>query len=137
MREETLKRFFLGEVDADALAVDLDGSMAEGRDTTGHRIEDFEASGDGFEVSPEHLVAVCDAVLGGKIAAEYLQLIGFCVVGSDSFTYDETEGGTRVWRTALEWAAPEANYPLTEENVRKFRERLLTGRDPFAAGRES
>ena len=41
MREEILKRFFVGEVGADILAADLDGSMAEGRDTIHHHIEDF------------------------------------------------------------------------------------------------
>ena len=130
MREEILKRFFVGEVGADTLAADLDGSMIEGRDTTRHIIEDMEGE---FEVRPEHLVSVCDVVLSGEIEAKYLRLIGFCIVASDAFEYNtDTPEGDLVGETVLDWSAPEANYPLTIENVRKFRERLVTGRNPFA-----
>jgi hypothetical protein len=131
MREEILKRFFVGEVGADTLAADLDGSMIEGRDTTGHIIEDMEGE---FEVRPEHLVSVCDVVLSGEIEAKYLRVIGFCIVASDAFEYDtDTPEGDLVGETVLDWSAPEANYPLTMENVRKFRGRLVTGRNPFTA----
>jgi len=134
MHEEILKRFFVGEVDADILAADLDGSMVEGRDTIRHHIEDFEASEEEFEIQPKHLVSICDAVLNGEIEAMYLRIIGFGIVGSDSFRYDtDTPGGGLVGETVLDWSAPEVNYPLTLENVRKFRERLITGRNPFAA----
>jgi hypothetical protein len=134
MREEILKRFFVGEVGTDVLAADLDGSMVEGRDTTRHYIEDFEASEEDFEVQPKHLVSICDAVLNGGIEAQHLRIIGFCIVGSDTFKYDtDVPEGDLVGETVLDWSAPEANYPLTIENVRKFRERLITGRNPFAA----
>jgi len=131
MHEEILKRFFVGEVGADTLAADLNGSMIEGRDTTRHVIEDMEGE---FEVQPEHLVSVCNAILDDKVEAKYLRLIGFCIVASDAFEYDtETPEGDLVGETVLDWSAPEANYPLTMENVRKFRERLVIGRNPFAA----
>jgi len=131
MREEILKQFFVGEVGTDTLAADLDGSMIEGRDTTRYVIADMDGE---FEVRPEHLVSVCDVVLSGEIEAKYLQLIGFCIVASDAFEYDtDTPGGDLVGETVLDWSAPRANYPLTMENVRKFRERLVTGRNPFAA----
>ena len=88
MREEILKRFFQGEIGADVLAADLDGSMVEGQDTHRHHIEDFEESGEEFEVNPKHLVSICDAALSGEIEAKYLRIIGFCIVGSDTFLYD-------------------------------------------------
>jgi hypothetical protein len=134
MREEILKQFFRGDVAADVLVADLDGSMFEGRDTFSHHIEDFEASEEEFEIHPEHLVSICDAVLDGVIEAKYLRIIGFCIVGSVSFLYDtDTRDGELVGETVLDWSAPEANYPLTIENVRKFRERLITGDNPFAS----
>lgn len=66
--------------------------MIEGQDKHRHHvIEDMEGE---FEVRPEHLVSVCDAVLDDKVEAEYLRLIGFCIVASDAFEYD-TESRSR------------------------------------------
>ncbi len=53
MREEILKRFFVGGVGAGILTADLDGSTVEGRDTIHHHIEDFEASEEEFEHSAQ------------------------------------------------------------------------------------
>ena len=132
MREEILKQFFLGEVSAKALASDLVGSMVtEDSVVTRHLIEDMK---DGFEVMPDHLVHLCDAVLSGKIKAKYLQAIGFCILASDHFEYDtDTPEGNLVGETVSDWSAPKINYPLTIGNVRKFRGRLVTGRNLFAA----
>lgn len=131
MHEEVLKRFFDGEASAKELAADLSGSLVERRDVTCHTVKDMR---DDFEVRPEHLVRVCDAVLSGELEAEYLEAIGFCVVASDHFGYDtDTPEGDLAGETVLDWSAPRVNYPLTIENVRKYRERLVTGRNPFAA----
>ena len=131
MHEEVLKRFFLGEISASELADDLSGSLVERRGVTYHPIKDMSVN---FEVRSEHLVRLCDAVLGGEIEAKYLQAVGFCILASDHFEYDtDTREGDLVGETVFDWSAPKVNYPLTIENVRKFRERLVTGRDPFAA----
>ena len=131
MREEVLKRFFLGEVSTKELADNLSGSLVERRDVTYQPIKDMR---DDFEVRPEHLVRVCDAVLDGEIEGKYLEAIGFCIVASDHFEYDtDTPEGDLVGETVFDWSEPRVNYPLTIENVRKFRERLVTGRNPFAA----
>lgn len=130
MREELLKQFFLGETSSAMLAEDLRGSMVvEGSTVTRHFIEDMKED---FVVRPEQLVRVCDAVLSGDVEAAYLQAIGFCIVASEHFEYDtDTSGGALVAETVLDWSAPEVNYPLTIENVRRFRERLVTGRILF------
>jgi hypothetical protein len=131
MREEILKRFFLGEISTKVLADDLVGSMiVEDSVVTRHAIKDMK---DDFQVLPEHLVYVCDAVLSSVIKAKYLQAIGFCILASDHFEYNtDTPEGNLVGETISVWSAPKVNYPLTIENVRKFRERLVTGRNPFA-----
>ena len=133
MHEEVLKRFLLGEASAKELADDLASSLVEGRDVTYHPIKDMRVN---FEVRPEHLVHVCDAVLDDEIEAKYLEAIGFCIVASDHFEYDtDTPDGDLVGETVFDWSEPRVNYPLTNENVRKFRERLITGRNPFASER--
>jgi hypothetical protein len=129
MREETLKEFFAGNVGAKELASDLKGSMVRTGTMTRHPIENMTET---FHVLPAHLTRVCDAVLRGDIEPKYLQAIGFCVVASDNFEYDtDTAEGELVGETLMNWSAPEINYPLTQANVRKFRERLTTGKDPF------
>jgi hypothetical protein len=85
-----------------------------------------------FEVVPEHLIRLCDAVLSEQLDPQELETIGFCLAMSEAFLWDdEREAGSRVSETVHEWASPEINFPLTLPNIVKFRERLLTGRDTF------
>jgi hypothetical protein len=129
MREEILKQFFTGEVGTEALAEDLVGSMITKGDVSKHPIEDMRES---FQLGPKHLIRLCDAVLRDEIKPQYLQSIGFCIVASDNFEYDtDTAEGNLVGETLLDWSAPIINYPLTKTNVEKFRQRLVTGEDPF------
>src|SRR5258707_680263 len=85
MREAILKGFFSGDVSAKILAEDLMGSMITKGDMTKHPIEDM---GEGFQVWPEHLIRLCDAVLQREIEPKYLQSVGFCLVASDHFEFD-------------------------------------------------
>jgi hypothetical protein len=129
MREEILKEFFAGKLDAKVQASDLQGSMVTSGSMTKHPIENMSES---FQVWPEHLTLVCDAVLRGDIKPKYLQAIGFCILASDNFEYDtDTPEGDLVGETISDWSAPRINYPLRQANVQKFRERLVTGQDPF------
>jgi hypothetical protein len=129
MREEILKQFFTEEVDAKVLADDLVDSMVTKGDMTKHPIEDMAES---FQLGAEHLIRLCDAVLSDEIKPQYLQSIGFCIVASDNFEYDtDTTDGNLVGETVLDWSAPIINYPLTKSNVEKFRQKLVTGEDPF------
>jgi hypothetical protein len=135
MREEILKQFFTEEVDAKVLADDLVGSMFTKGDMTKHPIEEMAES---FQLGPEHLIRLCDAVLCDEIKPQYLQSIGFCIVASDNFEYDtDTTEGNLVGETVLDWSAPIINYPLTKRNVEKFRQKLVTGEDPFTRSDES
>ena len=129
MRELTLKQFFTGDVSAKVLAQDLMGSMITKGDRTKHPIEDMDED---FQVWPDHLIRLCDAVLGGEIEPEHLQSVGFCLVASEHFKFDtDTAEGDLADDTANDWSAPEINYPLTLTNVEKFRHRLVTGENLF------
>jgi hypothetical protein len=130
MHEEILKRFFDGELVAAALAEDLVDSMVMSGNITNHPTEDMSKS---FRVCPEHLTLLCDAVLRGEIEPKHLQAIGFCIIASDNFEYDpDTSEGDLVDDIVSAWSVPEINYPLNRENVKKFREWLVSGSDPFA-----
>ena len=130
MHERLLRDFFLGAASAGELSRDLQGSLApSGHQMTRHPIVDMDED---FEVHPEHLVRLCDAVLADEVEPWMLKPVGFCLVASDRFWWDgDTEEGERVANAALDWSSPEINYPLTSAKVAKFRRRLVTGENTF------
>ena len=131
MRESILRDYFLGAVDESRLKEDLEGSVVQTSfDVITHYVNPMDAD---FKVEPAHLVKLCDAVLAGKLDAAHLELIGYCLVASERFFWDEDdERGELVAETAYDWSSPEINYPLTLRIVGKFRERLITGANPFS-----
>ena len=130
MHESVLRDYFEGRADSAALRADLSGAVAvTGPHSSSQRIVDMATD---FELRPEHLVRLCDAVLAGELEPADLETIGFCLVASDHFIWDgDVSPGDVVAETVHDWSAPEVNYPLTQDTVRKFRERLLTGKDLF------
>jgi hypothetical protein len=130
MHEGTLRDFLTGGVTAEVLRQDLAGTVEKlGDKMYRHHIVSLEGE---FHVNASHLVRVCDSVLSGGLDPADLETIGFCIVASDYFYWDDdTPEAERVGETLHDWASPEINYPLTLETVRLFRERLLTGKDVF------
>jgi hypothetical protein len=132
MRESVLRDYFLGLVDESRLSEDLAGSAVKtSYDViTCYVTEDLTED---FAVTSTHLLRLCDAFLVGKLNAEHLEIIGFALVTSEHFTWDEseTDEDTPVAETIHCWASPEINYPLNHKTIAKFRELLLTGNDTF------
>jgi len=127
MREDVLKRFFLGEATAAELARDVAGSIKQ-LSSIVSRVE-IEDMNDELRVTRPMLVSLCDAVLGGSLPPDALGTIGFALEASDKFAWD---GGADelVARVIADWSCPEINYPLTLENVGRFRD-WLTGTDTY------
>ncbi len=130
MHESILKDYFLDLIDESRLTDDLEGSVVQtSLVVITHYVNPMDSD---FQVELIHLVKLCDAVLSGKLNAEYLELIGYCLVASDHFFWEEeSKSGELIAETAYDWSSPEINYPLKVENVEKFRERLITGEDTF------
>jgi hypothetical protein len=129
VKEAVLRAFFEGRVDAMTLSEDIAGTVEPEGKTSHYRIEDLDEE---FEVRAEHLVRLCDSVLDGDLDPKHLETIGFCLVASDAFQWDtEVVDGEVIAETLSDWSEPRINYPLTQENVTKFRERLLTGENLF------
>ncbi len=127
MREAILRDFFLGLCSIQRLRDDLKGLVDPSTGLSENPIEDMDTD---FEVTPEHLIAACDAVLAGDLPADSLQAVGLCLIASDRFGWDsQTELGARVTATVYEWVSSESQDPLTMEHIRKFRARLSPGRD--------
>jgi len=130
MHESVLKDFFLGKATAEELKNDLTGTLARtGKQSTQVGIVDMDSE---FEVFPEHLIRVCDAVISGTLVPHDLFTVGFCLMASENFEWDgDTEDGERVADTLNEWSAYQINYLLTLETTLKFKERLVSGKDLF------
>ncbi len=65
---------------------------------------------------------LCEAVLCGQLPAEELSTIGFALIASDKFIWD---GDDLIGDVIHDWSSPEINYPLTVENVCRFKNWLL------------
>src|ERR1051325_8085937 len=130
MHESVLRDYFAGKTGAAELRADLSGAVvATGPRSSSQHIQDMAAD---FELRPEHLIRLCDAVLSGELEPGNLQTLGFCLVASDHFSWDgDVPPGDVVAETVHDWSAPEINYRLTRDTARKFRQRLLTGKDLF------
>lgn len=130
MNESVLRDYFVGQIDTSLLAKDLKGSVVQtSYDVFTHYVNEMDGE---FRVNPSHLVKLCDAVLAGDLPPGDLSIIGYCLVTSDHFSWEQdSKDGDLVAETAYDWSSPEINFPLTVDNVAKFRDRLLTGHDPF------
>ena len=127
MREAILCDFFKGDTDALALAHDLRGAIASDGMVARHPIVDMAGE---FTVTAAHLVTLCDAILDGSIPPGDLRAIGFCLFASDAFEWDaDTTDGERVAEVCNHWSSPEINFPLTMENVAKWKLYLDSGVD--------
>ncbi len=120
MREIVLRDFFLGQATTEALAKDVLGSVKQiGPIKFSVEIEDMDEE---FSVTREMLVSLCDAVLSRKFPAPELSTIGFALEASERFIWN---GEDLMGRVIDDWACPEINYPLTLENVQRFKNWLL------------
>lgn len=129
MKEAILARFFEGRITAATLAGDLNGSETHVTDTASTvEIEDMPED---FVVSREMALRLCDAVIDGELSPDSLSSVGFALMASDKFVWD---GEDVLGDVIADWAAPEINYDLNIENVRKFRS-WLQGTEGYPAAR--
>jgi hypothetical protein len=129
MHEQTLRDFMTGDATAAELRRDLEGAIVQrGHDSFEHPIAPMAEP---FDLTPEHLVRLCDAILERELPATSLEAIAFCLLASDRFEWQEEPAGEILAETLHDWASPQANYPLNASTVAKFRHRLLTGEDTF------
>jgi hypothetical protein len=121
MREEILRRYFEEKLPASELLKDLETSKEAISATVSEiQIEDMENT---FPVLPGMLIRLCDDVLNGHLPAWCLEIIGFVLMASDRFEWDGDEYEVMA-NVIADWSCPQINFPLTTENVRRFKEWL-------------
>lgn len=126
MTEQKLKEYFENKLTADQLSLDLKNSQKRtGYDVTTVYIDCLE---DGeFEIKKEHLIKLCDDAISEQLSTSDLNTIGFALMTSDFFHWDnETTDGEIIANVIFEWDNPEIGYDLTIDNVKLWREYLLT-----------
>jgi hypothetical protein len=127
MRERVLRDFFENKATAAKLAQDVAGAISQKTETLSVvSIDDMDGE---FTVTAPMLVRLCDVVLGGELEPEALHIIGFALMASDAYCWDADDGDVLA-EVISDWSCPEVNYPLTIENVKRFRTRL-TGSEPY------
>lgn len=128
MRERLLKDYFLNKTTVDLLAIDLiDSQIKTGFDTTSVKIEQIGDSGE-FEISIDYLVRLCDAAINGKLTMTDLNTIAFALITSEHFTWDsDSSNGERIETVLYDWDNPEIGFDLTVDNVKLWKDYLLTG----------
>jgi hypothetical protein len=127
MREGVLRDFFEHKATAAELAIDVAGAISQKTQAVSVvSIEDMEQE---FTVSAAMLIRLCDAVLQGELQPDALHSIGFALSASDAFCWDADEDDVLA-NVIADWSCPEANYPLTVENVKRFRA-WLTRSEPY------
>jgi hypothetical protein len=116
VRETILAGFFLGEVRATELAQDVAGSEEQLDGKRRHvYIQEMDAD---FVVTREMAIALCDAVLRQELKPEALHSIGFALITSERFQWNEDDLLANIF---WDWSCPEVNFALSIENVEKFR----------------
>lgn len=129
MREETLRQFFEGTITARELAQDVAGSAMKASSKVS--IVSVENMDNDFKVPTEMAMRLCDAVIVGELPADDLHAIGFALQASERFHWDGDEDEVLA-EVLADWSCSEVNYPLTLENVRRFKN-WLTGAEPYPA----
>ena len=122
MHEQVLRDFLDGECSLSDLAQDLQGSVAPTEDGSSVVVVPMD---DEFEVTPAHLVRLCDAVIEGGLEPGQLETIAFCLIASDAFVWDsDTPAGAVVAETLFDWDSPGSDGTVTFEDGRRSREQL-------------
>jgi hypothetical protein len=118
MRERVLRDFFEDKATVAELAQDVANSISQkSQKVSVVSIEDMD---DEFTVTAAMLVRLCDVVLQGELEPDALHSIGFALMASDAFCWDGDEDDVLA-NVIGDWSCPEVNYPLTPENVKRFR----------------
>jgi hypothetical protein len=118
--EQVLRDFFVGDASGKDLAANVHGSVSHPSERVSIvHISDMD---DELTVARRMAVKLCDAVLNGDLPAEDLATIGFALIASDRFGWDEDDLLANV---IADWSCPEINYPLTIENIARFKRWLL------------
>lgn len=119
MREDELRRYFLGEISISQLAADLEGSVTVLDSVASEvHIRDMQ---DSFRLTRPHLLMLCEAFLDQGLKGDALNTLAFALVASDTYEWEDDV----ISKVLSDWSAPEINYELNADTITMHREWLL------------
>lgn len=131
MKEIVLRQFFEGHASAAELAADIIGTRAVEEPPGFHSSANYRVvpMAQPFDVRPDHVVRLVDAVTDGRLPLADLDILVFCLEAApERWLWDtDTPEGERVAEALFWLGSPEVNYPLTPTVLGKVRHYLLTG----------
>jgi hypothetical protein len=122
MREDTLRRFFLGETPATVLSDEVLRSITRVDEVTSEiAVKDMP---DEFNLTRQHLIALCDATFTTELEAEALIAIAFALLATDRFVWEDDV----MSEVLFDWSCPEVNFPIVPRTLEMHR-RWLAGEE--------
>jgi hypothetical protein len=113
IQENTIRRFFLGEAPPEALAIEVNFSVASMGDFDSEvMIEDMEED---FKVAGIHIQMLCDAAIAHRIPAKTLNVVAFTLLASERFLLDTSDEVMMV--VLYEWSALDIKSPLVPDTL--------------------
>ncbi len=127
MTEQKLKEYFENTLTAEQLSADIKDSLKKTSPDVVTVLISSISHGE-FKVTKDHLLQLCNDTLNGLLLHADLNLIAFTLISSDFFYWDdEIPEGKIIADVIFDWDNPEINFPITTENVLKWKEYILTG----------
>ena len=124
MREEELRRYFMGEASVSQLAEDISGSVVKIDDLQSEiLIADMQSS---FSLQRDHVIRLCEAFLERALTPEALTTVAFALQASDAFEWEDEV----ISEVLSDWSAPEVNFELNAETLNMHRDWLLCFDEP-------
>lgn len=117
------------KVTVDILAADVkDSQKKTSYDVISVYVEKINETGE-YEVTKHHLIKLLDDTIAGRLTTTDLNTITFALIGSEYFTWDEDD--KIIDDTIFDLDNPDIGFPLTIENLRRWRNYLETGEYTF------
>ncbi|QEC68590.1 hypothetical protein FRZ67_15210 [Panacibacter ginsenosidivorans] len=129
MQEQVLLDYLQHKISVDELATNLkEAQQKTSYDTTSVYVDKIENDGE-FKVKREHLLRLCNEVIDGRITLEDLNTIAFVILMSEYFTHDHDD--EIADRVLFDWDNPEIGFPLSLDNMQKWKILLESDEDVF------
>ena len=120
MREDELRRYFLGETSISQLAADLEGSVKV-LDSVASEVQIRDMQGS-FRLTRPHVLMLCEAFLDQGLKGDALNTLAFALMASDTYEWEDDV----ISEVLSDWSAPEINYELNADTITMHRGWLLS-----------
>lgn len=128
MQESILEEFFNNAISAEFLSKDVKNTITrESYDSINVNVIEYEGD-EKFKLESRHLIMLCEGFISGHLSREDIRAIAMGLNFSKHFYWDEeTEEGQIIETVVFDWDNPEINFPVTIENMERWKYYLETG----------